>query len=132
MPRACWVLHVDQPVIEIELPLARGGKSISRRLLADTGAGTNTTGFELLIDEQDCLLCGGNPLQPIVLGGAYRGSYPIFLVQVRIPSLGFDRFIPVVGVTGTPRGCDGMAGFRFLNRFHYGNFGNPKQFGLEI
>ena len=28
-------------------------------------------------------------------------------------------------------GFKGVAGFRFLNRFDYGNFGNPAQFGLE-
>jgi hypothetical protein len=26
---------------------------------------------------------------------------------------------------------DGIACFRFLNRFTYGNFGDPGQFGLE-
>ena len=26
---------------------------------------------------------------------------------------------------------DGIAGFRFLNRFTFGNFGNPSEFGLE-
>jgi hypothetical protein len=26
----------------------------------------------------------------------------------------------------------GIAGFRFLNRFTYGNFGNAGEFGLEV
>jgi hypothetical protein len=30
-----------------------------------------------------------------------------------------------------PRPFDGIACFRFLNRFTYGNFGDPNQFGLE-
>jgi hypothetical protein len=30
-----------------------------------------------------------------------------------------------------PPGLDGLAGFRFLNTFNYGNFGDPDQFCLE-
>ncbi|HUY31727.1 MAG TPA: hypothetical protein VMV69_03030 [Pirellulales bacterium] len=30
-----------------------------------------------------------------------------------------------------PAGFDGVACFGFLNRFTYGNFGDPHQFGLE-
>jgi hypothetical protein len=36
-----------------------------------------------------------------------------------------------VGVPNAPKGLDGIAGFRFLNRFTYGNFGNALEFGLE-
>jgi hypothetical protein len=36
-----------------------------------------------------------------------------------------------VAVPVVPEGFQGTAGFRFLNRFDYGNFGNPAQFGLE-
>jgi hypothetical protein len=34
-------------------------------------------------------------------------------------------------VPANPQGFEGIAGFRFLNRFTYGNFGNPAEFGLE-
>jgi len=132
MPRAQWSLHLDQPIIEVNLALAQGGQTVLRRLLADTGAGTATAGFELLMDEHDCLLCGGTPTQPVVLGGAYSGTFPIYLVRVQLPLLSFDRFLPVVGVPGNPHGLDGVACFRFLNQFTYGNFGDPRQFGLEV
>lgn len=132
MPRALWSLLLGQPIIEVNLAVAQGGRAITRRLLADTGAGTANSGFDLLMDEQDCLLCGGNPTQPIVLGGAYSGSFPIYLLRVQIPILKFDRFVPVGGVSQNPQGLDGIACFRFLNRFTYGNLGDPRQFGLEV
>jgi hypothetical protein len=94
MPRAQWSLLLGQPIIEVNLTMAQGGQAVTRQLLADTGAGTAQSGFEMLMDEQDCLLCGGNPTQPIVLGGAYSGTFPIYLVRVQIPTLAFDRFCP--------------------------------------
>lgn len=41
--------------------------------------------------------------------------------------------LPVAAVPANalPTGLDGIAAFRFLNRFAYGNFGAPEHFGLE-
>jgi hypothetical protein len=100
-------------------------------LLADSGAGTDHSGFELILDEDDCLMAGGSPCQTVALGGAYVGSYPVYLLPVRIPALGFDHHVRAVGVASAPAGFDGIACFRFMNRFTYGNFGNSDQFGLE-
>jgi hypothetical protein len=100
-------------------------------LLADTGAGSRTARFQLILDEDDCLLCGGNPLQHISLGGAYTGSFPTYGLSVRLPALGFDEIVRAVGVPSAPVGFDGIACFAFLNRFTYGNFGDRSQFGLE-
>jgi hypothetical protein len=52
---------------------------------------------------------------------------------VEIPALPFARFVYAVGVPATtlPQDFKGIAGFRFLNSFHYGNFGDPNRFGLE-
>jgi hypothetical protein len=36
-----------------------------------------------------------------------------------------------VGVAACSQGFNGIAGFRFLNQFTYGNFGNPAEFGVE-
>src|SRR5437879_3109927 len=47
------------------------------------------------------------------------------------PALGFAKYLRVVGVLSVPPGLDGIACFSFLNRFHYGNFGDPGLFGLE-
>ncbi len=69
--------------------------------------------------------------KPVTLGGAYSGSFPVYQLRVRIPQVGFNRRILAVGVPANPRGFEGIAGFRFLNRFAYGNFGNPAEFGLE-
>ncbi|MFO0969590.1 MAG: hypothetical protein U0793_28865 [Gemmataceae bacterium] len=98
MPLAKWPLLNNRPVIQITLKFAQGGHQIVRNLLADTGAGNSQAGFELLLDEQDCLLSGANPLQDVVLGGAYVGSFPAYLFQVEIPALGFAKAIPAVGV----------------------------------
>jgi hypothetical protein len=131
MPRAQWPLLVGRPVVQVILTVAQGGQQIARKLLADTGAGELNAGFELLLDEDDCLICGGRPVQSVRLGGAFVGSYPTYLVQVRIPQLGFDQSVTAVGVPSIPVGLDGIACFEFLNRFAYGNFADPTQFGLE-
>jgi hypothetical protein len=77
------------------------------------------------------LLCGGIPLRLVRLSGAFAGEFPVYLVEVLIPALQFDGFVPVVGVPTLPRGFDGIACFRFLSRFTYGNFGDAMTFGLE-
>ena len=87
--------------------------------------------FELILDEDDCLQCGGIPIHQVRLSGAYHGLFPVYLVDVRIPALSFDDSVPVVGVSSVPRGFDGIACFKFLRRFCYGNFGNPDGFVLD-
>ena len=131
MPRAVWPLRHDQPTIQIVLSWPTGSQTVVRHLLADTGAGSARSGFEMVLDEQDCTGAGGIPSQPVTLGGAYIGSFPVYALRVRIPALQFDQHVRAVGVPVVPTGLDGLAGFRFLNRFTYGNFGDPGQFGLE-
>ncbi len=130
MPRVQWPLRHGRPCVQVVLTLAQGGQPLPRTLLADTGAGSGTAGFQLILDEDDCLLCG-NPLQPVLLGGAYAGSFPTYVLPVRLPALGFDQNLCAVGVSSVPAGFEGIACFGFLNRFTYGNFGDPGQFGLE-
>jgi hypothetical protein len=72
----------------------------------------------------------GNPVQ-LLDWGAYAGSFPLYQLRIQVPELGFDVPLLVVGVPAAPHGFEGVAGFRFLNRFTYGNFGNPAEFGLE-
>jgi hypothetical protein len=122
----------DRPIISVNLAQAATGHQIQRDLLADTGAGRAHVGFDLLLEASDCLMCGGIPAQPVVLGGAYVGSFPAYVVRVGIPALGFDHFLRAVAVPHVPSGLGGIAGFRLLNRFTYGNFGDPQQFGLEV
>jgi hypothetical protein len=100
--------------------------------VADTGAGSRQSGFQLILIESDCLQFGGFLMGQVQLGGAYAGSFPLYLVEIRIPQLNFHEPVPVVGVSQLPRGFDGIAGFKFLNRFHYGNFGNAASFGLDL
>lgn len=97
-----------------------------------TGAGAQGCGFELLLDEQDCLQCSASVSHPVRLGGAYQGLFPTYTVRVQIPVLGFSDDIRAVGIRGRPAGVDGIAGFHFLNRFTYGNFGGRSHFGLEL
>ena len=131
MPNLHWALRQGRPCVDVVLTLAVGGQPLVRSLLADTGAGSQFSVFELILDEDDCLLCGGKPDQPIALGGAYSGFFPTYLLPVTIPGVGFAQILRIVGVPSVPAGLDGIACFRFLNRFHYGNFGNRSVFGLE-
>ena len=130
MARRLWPLHRGRPQVEVTLPLA-ASQAVQRRLLADTGAGSRRSGFELILDERDCVSAGGIPLQPVILGGAYTGSFPVYLIRIELPDLGFDRHVSAVGAGTVPAGFDGIACYRFLNRFGYGNFGDRGQFGLE-
>ncbi|HYV35000.1 MAG TPA: hypothetical protein VE988_04795 [Gemmataceae bacterium] len=108
------------------------GQDLVRVLLADSGAGSRKSVFQLILSEQDCLQCGGMLMGHVQLGGAYSGMFPVYLVDVRIGPLNFGDPIPAVGVGQVPSGFDGIAGFGFLDRFHYGNFGNPDYFGLDL
>jgi hypothetical protein len=131
MPRVVWPLLAGRPVIQGILTSTATGLPVLRDLLADTGAGRVQGGFELILAENDCLGCGGLPAQPVVLGGAYAGSFPVCVLRMQIPALGFDQYLRAVGVGNVPAGLGGIASFRFLNQFTYGNFGSPSQFGLE-
>jgi len=131
MPRVRWPLRYGRPCLEVVLSLAPAGQSLGRILLADSGAGHRGSRFELILEENDCLLCGGIPYPPVNLGGAYIGSFPLYDLPVQVPALGFNRIVRAVGVPSVPKHFDGIAGFPFLNRFTYGNFGDPGQFGLE-
>ena len=126
-----WPLKQDRPVVEVVLTFPASGVRVSRVMLADTGAGSAQAPFELILDESDCLSGAGKPSRMVYLGGAYSGAFPLYLVRVDIPSLSFRMSVPAVGVPTPPMGVDGIACFRFLNRFTYGNFGNAGEFGLE-
>jgi hypothetical protein len=106
------------------------GQPFPRTLLADTGAGSQASLYELILEENDCLLCGV-PYLSVRLSGAYVGWFPVYTLDVQLPALGFTQSVRAVGVPSVPRGFDGLACFRFLNRFTFGNFGDPSQFGLE-
>jgi hypothetical protein len=117
--------------VQVVLTLATTRQSLSRTLLADTGAANRRSAYQLILDEMDCLRCGGLLRSSVILHGAYSGSFPIYEIDVQLPALGFIQSLNAVGVPSLPRGFDGIACFRFLNRFTYGNFGAPDQFGLE-
>jgi hypothetical protein len=131
MPREQWPLRHGRPCVEILLTPTLTGPPLARTLLADTGAGSQQARIELILEEKDCLTCGGIRLQTITLSGACAGTYPIYGLRIRLPALGFDRNLQVAGVVSSQAGFDGIACFGFLNRFTYGNFGDPNQFGLE-
>ena len=54
------------------------------------------------------------------------GSFPVYLVDVQIPELAFQDAVPAVGVPTTPQGFDGVACYKFLSRFNYGNFARSR------
>ena len=126
-----WPLWQDCPCVQVVFTLTATGQPHPRTLLADTGAGSRSAPFELILDESDCLRSGGLPLFQRTLRGAYTGRFWVYEIAVRIPALGFAQRLSAVGVPSLPAGFDGLAGFRFLKRFTYGNFGDPGQFGLE-
>ena len=131
MARVEWPLAHDRPAIDIVLTRTQDGRKLARTVLADTGASTAKARFEFILDDGDCLACGEALTQTLTLGGAYSGSFPRYIMRVEIPQLDFDDFLFVIGVPLLPAGLDGIACFCFLNRFTYGNFGDPNQFGLE-
>ena len=61
MPRVLWPLRNGRPCVQVILTLAIGGQPLPRNLVADTGAGSRNSTFQLILEETDCLLCGGNP-----------------------------------------------------------------------
>lgn len=131
MPRAVWPLQDGMPYVEVVITVALSGQTIPRTLLADTGAGSSISSFQLVLDEDDCLNCGGFSVANATVGGAYAGRFPLYDLFVQVPALGFAQNLPVLAVPSVPAGFDGIACFSFLNRFTYGNFGIPNQFGLE-
>ncbi len=132
MPRTVWPLRLGRPLVEVVLTDGATGQQLVRHLLADTGGGSMGSPFELLLGARDCVTCGGVPLQSVILGRAYQGANQVYEIRVRIPALGFDQQLPAAAVASPARGFHGIACFPFLNRFTYGNFGDPNQFGLEV
>ena len=129
MPPTHWSLRKHRPAIEVVLsthPIRR-----SCRLIADTGAGTIHSALQLVLKKSDCLRSGALHIGESQLTGAYTGTFDVYLVEIQVPSLGFRDFVPAIGVARMPLSFDGIACFKFLNRFHYGNFGDPDSFGLE-
>ena len=98
MPRAQWPLKESRPALQIVLTLALDGQPSPRTLLADTGAGSRQAGFDLILDEDDCVLCGGIHLATVTLRGAYTGTFPIYALHVQLATLGFAKYLRVAGV----------------------------------
>jgi hypothetical protein len=130
MARVTWRLLHDRPTVRVVLGLG-DPQTATRELLADTGAGSNASPYELILAESDCRLYGAPSAAAALLSGAFDGFFPLFSMIIQIPALGFVADLPVVGVPVVVPGFSGTACFRFLNRFDYGNFGNPAHFGLE-
>jgi len=129
MPRVTWPLLNDRPSARVVVAL--DSQAATFDLHGDTGAGSASSEFDLLLLESDCWVWGRPTGYVISLSGAHSGHHLLFEVRVQIPALAFDDVLSAAGVDTVPDGFRGVAGFRFLNRFDYGNFGNPAQFGLE-
>lgn len=110
------------------------GFSFTRTLLADTGGGSATVAVDLVLSQADGARCGGKIQQLVNSGGAIHGSFEVRSIEIAIPALNLKRRVNVMLVpTETlPDGLQGIACFRFLNSFTYGNFSNPAEFGLEL
>ncbi|MCE9530057.1 MAG: hypothetical protein K8T89_02800 [Planctomycetes bacterium] len=130
MARVLWPLLSNRPRIQVILTDAFLGRQSTRDALADTGGGSARSPFEFVLDENDCVVYGGKRVVSVQLRGFYTGVFPLYRLRVQIPQLGFDRRIRVIGVPAVSA-LEGIACFRFLNRFTYGNFGDSSQFGLE-
>jgi hypothetical protein len=133
MPRVCWQLQNERPNIQINLMTPNRATSVSRTLLADTGAGSRYGGFELILTVPDCRRFQIQRGPNVYLRGAYSGNFFTYMVRIEIPALGFAGRVTAVPVPAMqlPIGFDGLAAFSFLNRFTYGNFGHNDQFCLE-
>jgi hypothetical protein len=78
MARVVWPLRRGRPTVEVVVLAAQGQQPLARTLLADTGAGAQHLPIELILNETDCLWAGGTPHKAVLLGGAYRGSFPTY------------------------------------------------------
>jgi hypothetical protein len=98
-------------------------------MIADTGAGSAQSRFDLIWSEADCISAGGVTAFAVGLAGAYSGVLDVYVVRIPIATLGFDQHVRAVGVPAVPFGFGAIACFRFLNRVTYGNLGNTQAFG---
>jgi hypothetical protein len=114
----------------VELSLVSPKKKRRRRLVADTGGGSDQAPFELVLLDSDCQYTDVAIEGQVQLSGAFVGWFNVYSMIVRISALGFEDSVLVAGVPKVPIGFDGIACFRFLNRFRYGNFGDRNHFGL--
>ena len=134
MSRVTWPLECNRPIVQVQFVDTASGHKVTRTLLADTGAGSLDAPFELILRASDCQrYVGLQSSDDVALGGAIVGTYPIYAMQVEIPELTVARRVRVVAVPdpACPAGLDGIACFRFLTAFTYGNFGDRQRFGLE-
>lgn len=133
MPRATSRLVQGRPAVEISLASPGSGSQALRVLLADTGAGSARAGMELLLNEAGGRRFSLGSAGTLRLGGAFTGRFPALWVAVSIPALGFSDLCLAVAVAPSrlPHPLEGIACYRFLNRFTYGNFGDADRFSLE-
>src|SRR6266700_7684048 len=126
MASAAWPLVQGRPAIQLALMSPGSGRQTVRTLLADTGAGSAHSPLELILSEADCQQFSAGKAGTRHLRGAFRGDFPAFWGYASIPVLGFAGLSLAVSIpaSGLPRALQGIACFRFLNRFTYGNFGD--------
>jgi hypothetical protein len=89
--------------------------------------------MDLILSDADGRRFGVGSAGTLRLGGAFTGRFPAIWVTVSIATLGFSGLCIAVAVPSSllPFQLQGIACFRFLNQFTYGNFGDQDQFGLE-
>src|SRR5262245_31662912 len=109
MPRAVWPLKHGRPRAEIVL-VSTTGLLLPREVVADSGAGSIHSPFELILNNQDCLSCGADFIAMIQLRGAFAGTFPLYTLRVQVPPLSFDDVVEVVGAAMNITGFDGLAG----------------------
>jgi len=133
-PRQTWLLHNDLPVIEVLLLEPFTGSWESLTLLADTGAGPRFSPFEIVLSHADIARFGQEESGFAGVSGALQGQFRVHRVRLQIPSLRVDLAVDALSAPSSSLigGLDGIAAFRFLNSFSYGNFGSPYEFGLEV
>lgn len=134
MARASWPLVAGQPVVQVELKEKQSGLIFTRTLLADTGGGSSSVPVHLVLSIEDVERCGGIFRGYVGAGGAIAGNFKVYALDITIPALNLVSRVNVMAVPAEPLldGLQGIACFRFLNSFIYGNFGNPAEFGLEL
>jgi hypothetical protein len=108
-------------------------------MVADTGAGRTLSPFDLILKQSDVrefLLF--NHRFSVRLGGALMGTYPCAWVVGGVRGLPLSPLVAVAVPDGDPAlrriekdSAEGILGMRFLDRFHYGNFGRQGEFGIE-
>ncbi len=104
-------------MVQVEFEPMRGGATVTRRLLVDSGF-IGASAFVLPATDEPLVV--RRRASPGTTSGALSGPQPRLWVKCVLPALGFHHdFLAIASHLGKllPAGVDGLAGLTFLQQF---------------